>query len=142
MDCSQYLEGDFFRLDPGNNFATGDRLVHPDDFCAVQEIRFVDFGSGSQFRVLIDDPQGEERPSFTYTAYDEAGERVVAERERYTSDNLEIFDVDDLVGGVRFGTVVFDFSNSGGGFVTARYSAFGRFSVELNSACLDESAVE
>ena len=33
--------------------------------------------------------------------------------------------------------VTFDFTQSGGGWVSAKYSAFGLFSVELNSACRD-----
>ncbi len=130
------LEGDYFRLDWGNDFATGDRLVRPADFCVRQEIRFVDFGSGSQLRVLLNRPRGEEVPSFSYTAYAEDG-TVVASGEVSTSDYLSVLDIGELVPGNNFGTVWFDFSSSGGGWVSARYSAFGRFSVELNAACRD-----
>ena len=130
------LEGDFFRLDADNAFATGDRLVRPTDLCLNQEIRFVDFGSGSQFRILLDQPRGPNLPSFTYHAYMENGDLIVQD-ELFTSDHLTTIDVVDLGIAPAFGTVIFDFSNSGGGFVSAKYSAFGLFSVELSSACRD-----
>ncbi len=131
------LEGDFFRLDTGNAFASGDRLVRPEDFCQRQEIRFVDFGSGSELRILADNPQGADRPSFTYIAYDEQAD-MVADGELFTSSHLTTIDVSDLGIEDAFGTVLFDFSNSGGGWISAKYSAFGLFSVELNSACRDD----
>ncbi len=128
------LEGDYFRLDPDNDFAAGDRLARPEDFCTQQEIRFVDFGSGSQLRVLLDTPRGAETASFTYTAYDETG-TMIEQGDFFTSDHLNVVDIGDLVTGGNFGTVFFDFTRSAGGFVTAEYSAFGRYSVELNAAC-------
>ncbi len=130
------LQGDYFRLDRGNDFATGDRLVRTADFCLRQEIRFVDFGSGSQLRILLNRPRGEEAPSFSFTACDEAG-TTVASGDVSTSDYLSVLDIGELVGGTDFGTVLFDFSSSGGGWASAKYSAFGRFSVELNAACRD-----
>ena len=134
--ASPHLEGDYFRVDFGNDFATGDRLVRPADFCLRQEIRFVDFGSGSELRVLLNRPRGDEGPSFSYTAYDETGE-IVAEGDFLTSAYVSVLDIGELVAGENFGTVYFDFSASGGGWVSAKYSAFGRFSVELSSACRD-----
>lgn len=128
------LEGDYFRLDDGEDFATGDRLVRPTDFCTRQEVRFVDFGSGSQLRVLVDRPLGEEGPTFSYTAYDQAGVELL-QGDFSTSNHLNVIDVADLGIAENFGTVVFDFTTAGGGFVTGKYSAFGRFSVELNAAC-------
>ncbi len=130
------LEGDFFRLDQANAFATGDRLTTPEDFCMMQEIRFVEFGSGSEFRILVDTPQGQAQHSFSYTAYDQQG-NVLVTGGRFTSEHLTTIDVTELGFNDPFGTVVFDFTNSGGGWVSARYSAFGLFSVELNSACRD-----
>ncbi len=133
------LEGDYFRIDSGNDFATGDRLVKPAEYCVRQEVRFVDFGSGSRFKILLEEPQGSEMPSFTYTAYSEAGAMITTGGVA-SSDHLVSVAVDDLVAEQRFGTLVFDFANSASGLVTAEYSAFGRFSVELNGACLAASA--
>ncbi len=131
------LEGDYFQVDDGNDFATGDRLVRPKDFCLQQEVRFVDFGSGSKLRILLNRPRGDEVPSFSYTAYNEAG-TMVASGDYSTFDYLTVLDIGELVVGNNFGTVLFDFSSSGGGWVCAKYSAFGRFSVELGSACRDD----
>lgn len=131
------LEGDYFRLDQANAFATGDRLVRPEDFCRRREIRFVDFGSGSELRILVDNPQGAEEPSLTWTGYNERGD-LVGDGELFTSDHLTLIAVADLGIPGRFGTVLFDFSSSGGGWVSARHSAFGLFSVELGSACRED----
>jgi hypothetical protein len=129
------LEGDYFRIDFSNDFATGDRLVRPSEFCNKQEVRFVDFGSGSELRILLDQPPGA-GPAFSYTAYNQAG-GIETTGNVSTSDNLVFFDAADLVSSTNFGALVFDFTNSGGGWASAKYSAFGRFSVELNSACRD-----
>ncbi len=130
------LEGDFFRLDTGNAFAAGDRMVRPEEFCSKHEVRYVDFGSGSQFRILIDQPRGPDLPSFTYTSYAESGD-MIAQGEFFTSDHLSVIGVSELGIAGQFGTVLFDFSSSGGGFVSAEYSAFGLYSVELSSTCRD-----
>ncbi len=132
-----HLVGDYFRLDPGNDFGAGDRLVRPgEDFCQRQEIRFVDFGSGSELTILLDQPQGAAGSSYSYTAYDEAGQMVTSD-EVATASHLSVLDVGELVAGESFGTVLFDFTAAGGGWVSARYSAFGRFSLELEGACRD-----
>ncbi len=130
------LEGDYFRLDWGNDFAAGDRLVRPADFCLRQEIRFVDFGAGSQLRILLNRPQDEGEWSYSYRAYNEAG-AMVASGGVSTSDYLSVLDASELGIEESFGTLLFDFLSSGGGWVSAKYSAFGRFSVEINAACRD-----
>ncbi len=128
------LTGDFFRLDRANAFASGDRLVSPTDFCNDQEIRYVDFGSGTQLAILLNRVSSDGTTDIPYTAYDEAG-AVVFEGVYATSKNLNFVDISELVPGVSFGTVVFDFSGTEGGLVSGRYEALGQFSVELNSAC-------
>lgn len=129
------IEGDYFRVDFSNDFGTGERLVRPAEFCNGQEIRFVDFGSGSELRILLDQPPAS-GPAFSFTAYDQSGQIETA-GDFFTSDNLVFLDVADLVPSENFGTLVFDFTISNGGWASAKYSAFGRFSVELNSACRD-----
>lgn len=130
------LTGDFFRLDRANAFASGDRMAEGFSFCQDQEIRYVDFGSGTRFLMVLNQTQPDASTNIPYTAYDESG-AVVAQGTYTTSSNLNVFDVSELVQGVSFGTLTFDFSGSDGGFVTGRYEALGQFSVELNSACLD-----
>lgn len=130
------IQGDYFRVDFGKDFATGERLVRPKEFCFEQEARFVDFGSGSEIRIVLNRPAGMGTPSFHYTVYDEEGNNHL-DMPFFTDENLLVLDAADLTENRRFGTLVFDFADSEGGWVSARYSAFGRFSVELNGACRD-----
>lgn len=131
------LMGDFFTVDVAGNFASGDRLVAPEDLCRIQEIRFLDFGSGTELWMLIDDPRGSDpftdASSFTVTPVTEDGS-TLAPRDVFTDDAMLKLPAAFFTG-LDFGTLVFDFSNSSGGYVFAKYSAEGKFSVGLNSAC-------
>ncbi len=111
--------------------------MRPEDFCRRGEIRFVDFGNGSVLRILLDNPRGVEEPSFTWTAFNELGE-LVAAGEYFTSDHFTVIELTDLGISNPFGTVLFDLSSSGGGWVSAKHFAFGLFSVELGFACRDD----
>ena len=75
-------------------------------------------------------------PVWIVCAYDEAG-TMVAEGELFSTSHLNFFEIGDFVDSTRFGSLVFDFEGSRAGWVGARYSAFGRFSVEVESACRD-----
>jgi len=131
------LVGDYLQVDVGNNFATGDRLVSFLDLCEEQEIRFLDFGAGTELRLLINNPQGPDpmtnSPSFTVTPLSEDGGSFPS-TDVYTDKFAVTLSASDFTG-LGFGTLVFDFSNSGGGLVYGEYSAGGKFSVGLNGAC-------
>ena len=128
---SRRISGDVLRVDAANNFATGERAITTPDFCSRHEIRYLDFGSGSEITVLLD--PASPAASYTFQAFDESGAEV-ASGERMTSEHFHRFPVSDLVGaGNRFGTLVFDFPD--GGWVSARYQAFGLFSVEIAGDC-------
>lgn len=127
------LTGDVLRVDFANDFATGERLLAFDDFCLKQEIRFVDFGSGSEFNVVLRDPP-ESGASMTVTAFDEAGNQL-AQVNINDLRQVQRLPIGDIVANQSFGSLVFDFAASQGGVVTASYSAFGRFSTELRGAC-------
>lgn len=137
-DDATDLEGDFLNVDFANDFATGERLFRvPQEFCNLMEVRFSDFGSGTVLDIVLDRPRGDVSPSFTYTVYNQAGVEL-GSGDYFTNTHLNAVDAEELAGmGNRFGTVVFDFSKAGGGLVTGKYSAFGRFSVEMNGACRD-----
>ncbi len=137
--ASPDLEGDYYRVDFGDDFAAGDRLVKVGDLCAAQEVGFVDFGSGTELRLLLDRPIGDAGPSFSYVAYSQAG-AMVASGGYFTDQNLLVLDISDLVASESFGAILFDFRASRSGWVSARYSAFGRFSLELNGVCVDPPA--
>ena len=132
------LTGDFLQVDVGNNFATGDRLVAAADFCARHEVRFLDFGDGTSLQALINVPQGTDPavdpPSIVVSVVGEDG-AAFASTDVYTDQNTLPLAASDFTG-LGFGTLIFDFTSSGGGWVYAAYSAFERFSVGLNSACV------
>lgn len=134
------MTGDFFQVDIGGAFATGERLVSLEDICLEQEIRFLDFGSGTDLQLLINIPQGadpdNDPPSAIVTPVGEDG-ALLGSLELYTdlvTVALTAADFTDL----SFGTLIFDFTNSEGGWVFADYSADGLFSVGVNSTCLVE----
>ena len=133
------LQGDYFRVDFTNDFATGDRMVRANELCAVQEIRYVNFGGGTQLRMLLNDPPTDGSAAFSYTAYNGDG-GMVAQGDFITDNHLVLVEQEELVPGENFGTLLLDFSPSGSGWASAEYSAFGRFSLELNSACVQEAA--
>lgn len=129
------LVGDFFSVDVEGDFASGERLMAMDDLCRKQEIRFLSFGSGTELWLFLRTPRGGGPFSVAVTPVTEDGlaltvtylyssETVVKiEASRFTSEDS--------------GTLIFDFSNSNGGYVFAKYSADGKFSVGLNPACVE-----
>ncbi|MEM6793877.1 MAG: hypothetical protein AAF725_07825 [Acidobacteriota bacterium] len=131
------LEGDFSRVDFANDFAAGSRMIEADEFCRKQEIRVVDFGSGSDFNVLLREGVFSPQAAMTVTILDEAGNLVAEEEVAGNGYNLRKIAIEELTEDLSFGTLIFDFGGSGGGVVTGRYSAFGRFSTEVNGVCRD-----
>lgn len=133
---SPSLVGDVLQVDVGGDFATGDRLVSNQELCEEQEARFFDFGAGTTFRILIRTPRGgtlDDPPSVGVRIVDEDG--VTLRRFRIHTDLHSFAISSSSFTSERFGTMIFDFLNSGGGYAYAESSAEGRFSVGLNSAC-------
>lgn len=131
------LIGDYLQVDVGNNFATGERMPSFIDLCPEQQIRFLDFGTGTELRFLIGNPQGADPmtdpPTMTVTPVGENG-TVFPSTDVYTTQFALALSASDFTS-QHFGTLIFDFSNAGGGMVYGEYSAGGKFSVGLNSAC-------
>jgi hypothetical protein len=131
------LVGDYLQVDVANNFATAERMVSFRDLCDEQEIRFIDFGAGTELRVLVNNPRGTDLmtdpPTMVVRPFDETGGALPV-TEVYTTENALRLLASDFTS-ARFGTLVFELSNGGGGLVYGEYSAGGRFSVGLNSAC-------
>lgn len=133
----EFLTGDYLQVDVGDDFATGERMLSLSDLCTGSEVRFVDLGQPSELRVLIDVPRGTgpaDPPSFTVHVIGEDGS-LFPSTDVFTNRNALTLSSEDFTT-LSFGTLVFDFANSSGGAVYAEYSAQGRFSVGLNSACL------
>jgi len=137
---AKVMTGDFFQVDNANNFATGDRMIQGADLCTHGEIRLVSFGTGTDLRLFINFPQGGnpsvDLPSASLLIYDEAGVLRSGVNFFTTSHTLFIH-TDDLGLPINFGLIELSFDHSGGGYAYATYNAEGRFSVGMNSACLD-----
>ena len=121
-----------------NAFAAGQRMATLEDLCSLTDVRFLDFGSGTELRMLINAPQGsdplQDPPSVVVTPILLDG-TVLPQTVVFTDDFAFSASASDFSISA-FGTLLFDFQNSNGGLVYAEYSAFGEFSVGLNGACL------
>lgn len=140
------LVGDYFNVDLGNDFASGERMVGLDDLCKVVDTRFLDFGSGSKLVIFVEQPQGDDPgsdpPTAILTLRDEDG-FVRTTLILRTDDNVLIFDLAALLPPEvpPFGSAQIDFELTRGWAFSA-YSADGRFSVGLNAACLEPAVLE
>lgn len=136
----ELITGDYFRTDPANAFASGDRLVGLDDFCRRNEVRFIaggPFTGGTLLTFLIDQPQGispGDLPTAFIRSFDEAG-NPGPEIDFFTTENSATFPV-SLIGLSGFGVIEIDFDQTTG-VVIAEYSALGQFSVAMNGTCTD-----
>jgi hypothetical protein len=132
------LAGDFFQVDVGNDFATGEELLRRSQVCKHASIRSLDFGSGTRLAVYLSHPRGADEdvdpPSFTVQVFDEAGTVEGAPQPVWTGEHALELAASDFTAN-PFGTLVFDFTNSAGGAAYAEYSAQGRFSVGVASQC-------
>lgn len=139
-DMTPVLGGDYFQVDVGNNFATGDKLFRMIGLCNHASIRALEFplpGSGTQLTIWIANPRGTgggDPPSFIVQAYDEAGNAIGGATPIKTTRHALAFDA-SVFTGLAFSTLRFDFSNSAGGTVYAEASVEGRFSVGVSSQC-------
>lgn len=137
-DMTPVLGGDYFQVDTVNNFATGEQLVRQIELCTDASVRQLTFGAPTQLTILINNPRGVnvgvDPPSFVVRAYDETGTQSGAAIPYYTNERVVYIDSTTLTA-LGFGTLRFDFTNSGGGTVYAEYRAEGRFSVGVAAQC-------
>ncbi|HSL84643.1 MAG TPA: DUF642 domain-containing protein, partial [Thermoanaerobaculia bacterium] len=142
-DGRPVLAGDFFQVDVGSNFATGNELLRGSRVCRHASVRFLDFGfgGGTRLAVYLRHPRGADEgsdpPSFTVQVLDEQGNPEGPPEPFWTADHAIEITASDLTEN-PFGTLAFDFTNSLGGAAYAEYSAEGRFSVGVASQCGDE----
>ena len=133
------LTGDFLQVDTGSNFATGDRMIEASDLCLFGEVRLLDFGSGTDLHLFINLPQGPPpggSSSLSLFIYDQAG-TYYSTISFHSSVHAIHLRTDDLNLPISFGQILMSFVNSGGGYAYATYSAEGRYSVGMNSACIN-----
>lgn len=135
------LTGDYFQVDLGEDFATGDRMVTTEDFCQEHEIRFLQGGvidGGTELTMVLNFGSGgdpmTDPPSVTVRTYTEGG-TLLSTSTVFTDFNLVVLNASQLTS-APFG--VFEIEINGGGSVNATYSAAGKFSIGLNAACTDD----
>jgi hypothetical protein len=138
-DGTPTFGSDFFQVDVGNDFGTGQRTRRIVEACEVESLRFLEFplpGSGTEVTVWLQFPQGTgagDPFSFRVRRYDEAG-NFLGTTSFKTDDHVIKLDASDLTG-VPFGTFEIDFENASRGFAYAESSVQGRFSVGVDSQC-------
>lgn len=139
------IEGDFFQVNPGQNFATGERLAEVDDFCESWGIRFLNGGAftgGTDYRFLVNIPQGgdpnTDDPTFITSVFDEGG-GLLATLFGYTDLFVNEDTAANIVGNLATSgslEIFIDDAGTTGGLTMGNFSATGRFSVGLNGVCL------
>ena len=134
------IQGDYFLVDPENNFASGDRLLNYTNFdafidmCSKYEIRFFNggaFAGGAEVTIFIETLQAGH--DFAYSVYTESG-TLARTGTVVMSNNSTHFPAGFLAGTTEFGVIEIVF-NGTYGHVSSVFSAQGRFSVGLNGSC-------
>lgn len=139
---SGLLTGDYLQVNVGENLATGERLIGPDELCRCNEIRFFQgqpLDRATLLHLFIDDPRGRNPGANTPTAvvdvFDEAGTSL-GTFDLFTDLNVVSFDVSEVTA-AGAGVIEVDFSSTRG-TLSAEYSAAGRFSVGVSATCTDQ----
>ncbi|MCP4898921.1 MAG: hypothetical protein GY906_18270 [bacterium] len=146
LSASGPISADFFQIDFAQDFANGGRPIDIDGggFCNQSTLRYLvggGFTGGTVIYFMLDQPLGgdpmTDPPSVTGVLHRENG--TVAGSFEVFTDNFS-FEVNaaDLIGDENFGSMDITFENAfSGGAAIASFDAFGRFSVSLESVCLD-----
>ncbi len=143
------IQGDYFRVTPGEDFASGFRMLNVDtgsshnDLCSLFTMRFLNgggFDSGTRFVIWLEADQAPdtENPVLAYSVYAESGDLVLS--NTFFADEV-VFEVEAanlLVGPLQadFGAVEFQFIDTVG-HIVAILSAENRYSVGLEAFCGD-----
>lgn len=135
---------DYFRVDGGQNYASGGAAFTADGFCAQWQARFLRFpgDSATTLTFLINGPLGSDPtddPTVVADVYNEAGGFLNSFTVRTDDYVFEITAADVVGAGNDFGTmeIVLDSIYSPPGLVAVAYRAFGRFSVGSMAVCRD-----
>lgn len=141
-----FLAGDYFLVDPANNFSQGERLIDFTDgpYCTFWNFRFAVggiFSGGTTLTVITNAPLGPSQPSVGFEVFDEAG-------NFYGQVNLTTINIVNRISASTilaalpsapvFGSFFVTFAaGTGGGIVLGEWNADGRFQVGFNGACME-----
>jgi len=144
------ITGDYFRVDDGENFAAGDRLVNADptsvhyELCRFFTLRAFaggSFNGGTTFTVFVasDLPLDGSVPVAFYTVYDEPGNALFAGPLFRDQVTFRVLAKDLGILGLTvpdFAVIELEF-NQAVGHVWSQMDGNGRLSVGLNGSCDD-----
>lgn len=141
------LSGDFFRVDPDDNFASGYRMVNADpanasdERCSIFTFRFLKggiFSGGTQIFYWLDSTVLPGPSAIAYSIYDEPGNLVISGVLSNTDRVASKISIDQLLTGpaaaLNAGAVEIQFTGFLG-HVAGRISASERFSVGFEGVC-------
>jgi hypothetical protein len=139
------LAGDFFHIDPAQNFSQGERLIDLNDgpFCPVWSFRFAVggvFSGGTTLTVVTNLPLGTSQPSVVFEVRDEGGASygLVTLTTTSTVERVRVSDIlAQLPSAPVFGSLQIGFvAGTGGGIILGEWNASGRFQVGFNGTCM------
>lgn len=145
---SDVLSGDFFFVDPGTGYATGNTLLNMslddsgNEFCSEWGSRFFrggSFSGSSSFRFVIDVPGGSQEydpPTAVGTVYDESGAAVRSFEVRTDLSTFQLSSTELVPEGTAFGSLSVRFPETEGALLV-EHSGFHRLSIALKGACRD-----
>lgn len=144
------LHGDYYQVTPGQDFATGFRLLNIDpgssqnDLCNLFSMRFLNgggFDSGTEFIVWLNLDQAPtgDSPVFDLFGYSQAGGDPFIGREFFADTVAFKVTAAELLQPLAqdFGAIEFQFRDGMVGHISAVQSASNRYSVGLEAACGD-----
>lgn len=142
------LAGDFFRVDPDDNFASGYRLVNADpgnsadERCSIFTFRFLRggvFSGGTRIYYWLDMATLPSPNTIAYSVYNEAGTLLTIGTLPNTDRVASKIDVEQLLTGaagtLNAGAIEFQFTGGVVGHVAGAINASGRFSVGFEGVC-------
>ncbi len=142
------IQGDYFIINPSNNFASGDRLISNtglfayNDLCAKFDVRFFNgggFDGGTDVSIYFESLD-DNIIDLSFAVYEEAGGAPV-ETGTVDSGVHSIKLPIAVLTSVPFGVIEFTF-NGTFGHVSSVFSALGKFSVGVNALCQGPSVSE
>lgn len=142
------INGDFYRVDPGANFAVGDGLISAADMCLIEDVRYAVGGIFDDTVITyhflnLSTPAMGGQTAAVGEIFDEAGTYfksfILHLPNGYSrTDLITASGLFQSIGqGPPFGTLRFNWNPNtvGAGVISSETSADGRFSVGLQGAC-------
>jgi hypothetical protein len=150
LDPWTSIQGDYFQVSPGEDFATGFRLVNTTpasshyELCSLFTVRFLNggpFDGGTRLVIWreLDVPSDPGETAFSVAVYDEPGELLMV-RDFQTDQTVLDISANEVLQpllSTEFGVFEFQFGAGVVGHVSAQMSAEGRYSVGLEASCGD-----